>query len=172
MVQANRGTSTAALAGAIPAETSCARAPASFSCSESAWSANDLSASVLGRARLLGVHRGDFLELLGVVERRHLIEQLADVAFEHVVELMSREVDAMVGDAALREVIRANLFGSFAGAHLAAPILGDRVLLFLHLHFIETRAQHFHRLRAILDLRLLILLRHDDAGGDVREANS
>ena len=111
----------------------------------------------------------DLLQLLGVVERRDLIEQLGHVAFEHGVQLVGREVDAVVGDAALREVVGADLLGPLAGAHLAAPLLGDGVLLLLHLHLVETRAQHLHRLRAVLDLRLLVLLRHDDAGRNVRE---
>src|SRR5439155_9308277 len=33
------------------------------------------------------------------------------------------------------------------------------------------RPQYLHGLRAILDLRLLVLLRNDDAGGDVCDAN-
>ena len=41
----------------------------------------------------------------------------------------------------------------------------------LHLDFVEPGAQHLHRLRAVLDLRLFVLLRDDDAGRDVRDAH-
>ena len=70
-----------------------------------------------------------------------------------------------------REVVGADLLRALAGADLAAAILGDRVLLLAQLHLVEPRAQHLHRLRAVLDLRLLVLLRDDDAGRDVRDAD-
>ena len=78
---------------------------------------------------------------------------------------------AVIGDAALREVVGADLLGPFAGAHLAAALLGDRVLLLAHLDFVEPRAQDLQRLCAVLDLRFLVLLRDDEAGGDVRDAH-
>ena len=77
----------------------------------------------------------------------------------------------MVGDAVFLEVVGADLLGALAGADLAAAILRDRFLLLVHLHLVEPRPQHLHRLRAILDLRLLVLLRDDDAGRNVREAD-
>ena len=115
--------------------------------------------------------RRRFLELLGVVERDDGIEDLGHVAFEHVLQLVRREVDAVIGDAALREIVGADLLGALAGADLAAAVLRDRVLLLAHLHLVEARAQHLHGFRPVLDLRLLVLLRHDDAGRDVREAH-
>ena len=77
----------------------------------------------------------------------------------------------MIGDAALREVVGADLLGSLAGAHLAAAILRDGFLLLAHLDLVEPRAQHLHRLRAILDLRLLVLLRDDQPGRQVRDSD-
>ena len=50
-------------------------------------------------------------------------------------------------------------------------VLGDRFLLFAKLHFVETRPQDLHGLCAVLDLRFLVLLRDDDAGRDVGEAD-
>src|SRR5262249_21116411 len=75
-----------------------------------------------------------FLQLLGVEERNPLVEDLAGVALEHVVQAMRGEVDAMVRDTALREVVGSYLLRPFAGADLAAPLLGDRLLLLAHLH--------------------------------------
>ena len=99
------------------------------------------------------------------------VDQLVEVAVERRVELVHREADAVVGDAVFLEVVGADLLGALAGADLRAAILGDRVLLLLHLHLVEARAQHLHRLRAVLDLRLLVLLRHDDVGREVGDAH-
>ena len=75
-------------------------------------------------------------------------------------QLVRREVDAVIGHAALREVIGANLLGAIAGADLALALLGDGVVLLLQLRLVEADAQHLHRLGAVLDLRLFVLLRH------------
>jgi hypothetical protein len=83
---------------------------------------------------------------------RDLIDQLAQFAGQHVVQSVCSEIDAMVGDPALRKIVRPDLFRPFPGADLPATLPGDRVLLLLHLHFIEARAQHLHRLCAVLDL--------------------
>ena len=53
---------------------------------------------------------------------------------------------------------------------LASKLLELRLLLF-HLQIEQPRLQHLHRLRAVLVLRPLVLARHDDAGGDVCDAD-
>ncbi len=65
---------------------------------------------------------------------------------------MHRVADPMIGDAVLAEVVGPDLLGAFAGAHLGLPVLGDGIVLLLHLEVVETRSQHLHRLCAILDL--------------------
>ena len=42
---------------------------------------------------------------------------------------------------------------------------------FCTLHVVQAGAQHLHRLRAVLDLRLLVLLRDDQPGRHVRDAH-
>ena len=84
---------------------------------------------------------------------------------------MRGEIDTVIRNTALGEVVGTDLLRPFAGADLPAALLRDRLLLLAHLHLVETRAQHLHRLRPVLDLRLLILLRDDDAGRDVCDAN-
>src|SRR5579871_2628867 len=49
------------------------------------------------------------LGLVLLVERR---DELVQVAVHHVVELVEREVDAMVGDAALRKIVGADALGA------------------------------------------------------------
>src|SRR6185503_3749720 len=77
----------------------------------------------------------------------------------------------VVRDDVVAEVVGADLLGPLAGADLAAAILGDRVLLLAQLDLVEAGAQHFHRLRLVLDLRLLVLLRDDDAAWQVGDAD-
>src|SRR5438552_537509 len=144
----------AASSGRTPASVSRARASAIFSERDGSALMSD---------------RGRFFQLLGVVEGGELIDQLAGIALEDVVQAVGREVDAVIGDAALREVIRADFLRALAGADLAAALLRHRLLLFADLHLVEARAQHLHRLRAVLDLRLLVLLRHDEPRWNVRQ---
>src|SRR5207302_7573234 len=78
---------------------------------------------------------------------------------------------AVVGEAVLGEVVGADLLGALAGADLGAARGGLLGLLPLALQLVEPRAQDAHRLVLVLELRLLVLHRDDDAGRDVRDAH-
>src|SRR5262245_65967927 len=80
---------------------------------------------------------------------------------------MQCEPDAMIGDASLREVVGANPLAPLAGPDLAAPIRGDCRLLLLLGALEESRLEHAHGLRAVLDLRALVLARYDEAARQV-----
>src|SRR5438093_559953 len=84
---------------------------------------------------------------------------------------MEGEADAMVGDAGLREVVRPDALAALAGTNLAAPVGRDRGLLLFLRSLEQPRLQDAHRLRAILDLRALVLARDDETGGNVRDAD-
>src|SRR5262245_45015923 len=90
-------------------------------------------------------------------------------ALEHVGELVSGEADAVVGDAALGKIIGADALGAVAGSDLAAAVLGALGVALGALELVEARAQHLHRLRLVLVLRLLILLADDEAGRQVSD---
>src|SRR5262249_35843876 len=45
-------------------------------------------------------------------------------------------------------------------------------LLFLHLKFVKTRTQNFHRSRAVLMLRAFVLTGDNDAGWQMRQSHS
>jgi hypothetical protein len=92
------------------------------------------------------------LQSIGLGARHELVDHRIDVALERVLQLMHREVDAVIGDAVLFEVVGADLLGSIAAADLAAALLRDRVLLLAHLDLVEARAQHLQRFRAVFDL--------------------
>src|SRR5437667_11738955 len=80
-----------------------------------------------------------------------------ELAIHHLVELMQRQADAMVGDAVLREVVRPDLLAAVAGADHGTPLRPYLFLLLLELHLIEARAEHAQRLGAILNLRFFVL---------------
>src|SRR5690348_18514148 len=68
--------------------------------------------SMSGRSGRVGVDLGGLFQLLGVVEGIHLVEDLDDVAVEHVVKTMGGKADAMIRDPALREIVGADLLGA------------------------------------------------------------
>ena len=77
----------------------------------------------------------------------------------------------MVGDAVLGEVIRADALAAVDGADLAGPVgrcVGLRLLFGQRL---QPGREHLHRARLVLQLGALVLARHDDAGGQVRDAH-
>src|SRR6202011_1753854 len=106
--------------------------------------------------------------LLGLLQ---LHDQLLHVAVEDHLDVLEVLVDAVVGDAVLRVVVRADLLAAVAGADLA---LAQRRFGFFALAALvggELRAQHVHRARAVLQLRALLAARHHDAAGFVRDAD-
>src|SRR4051794_2154128 len=114
------------------------------------------------RGGLLGEAAPLLIVLEGVGER-------GEVALEHLVEVVRGDLHAVVGDAPLGEVVGADLLRPLARPHLRGagggllgPALGLRAL-------VEPRAQHAHRLLAILELRLLVLHGDDDARRLVRD---
>src|SRR5271156_5493276 len=56
-------------------------------------------------------------ERLLAIVRRQRVDDRIDCAVEKIVELMNRDVDAMVGYARLRKVIGADALGAVAGPH-------------------------------------------------------
>ena len=74
-----------------------------------------------------GSHRFDLLrEFFGLVLLIRAPDQLLDLAVHDVVELVQRQIDAVVGDPALREIIGADAFGAVARADL--ELAGLRLL--------------------------------------------
>src|SRR5215218_9898348 len=80
--------------------------------------------------------------LLVVLQRRRDVVELAR---EQLVEVVDGELDAVVGDAALGEVVGADLLRPLARADLRAPVGGQLGLLLGELLLVEPRAQDPHR---------------------------
>src|SRR5690606_36710682 len=126
------------------------------------------------RSRLRPPRRAscDLGELRGAVFGEQRVDDLVErLAGEHLVDLVEREIDAMVGDAALREVVGADPFRPIARADLALALGRAFGVPPLAFRLVEAGAQHLHGLRLALVLRPLVLLTDDDPGGNVGDAD-
>src|SRR5262245_13507859 len=97
--------------------------------------------------------------------------ELAEIAVEHLVEAVDRELDPMVGHAVLREVVGPDLLRPLARPDLRPARRRKLGLLFLPFELVEPRAEDTHRLDSILELRLLVLHGDHEARREVRDAN-
>src|SRR5437763_9805003 len=102
-------------------------------------------------------------ELGGAVGFDQGVEQLVEVAGQHLVELVDREPDAVVGHPVLLEVVRADLLRPAAAADLGPPGARQLVGLALLLGLEEAGPEDPHGLVLVLELALLVLAGDDDA---------
>ena len=77
----------------------------------------------------------------------------------------------MVGDSVLREIVGSDALGPVHRANLTLPHDGCRGIDLLLLAGEHTGTQHPHPCLTVLQLRLLVLHRHDDSGGEVGDAH-
>src|ERR1700694_4198424 len=104
--------------------------------------------------------------------RRQRIDQFTQrFARDHLRKLVEGEVDAVIGDAALREIIGADALGTVAGADLLATIRRARRVDALAFGVVDAGAQDVHRRRAVLMLRAAVLHADHDAGRNVGDAD-
>src|SRR4051812_35483697 len=94
--------------------------------------------------------------------------ELVELPGEHARDVAARDLHAVVRHAVLREVVGADLLRACPSADLSGALRRHLRLLRRQLDLIEPRAQHPHRLLPVLELRLLVLHRHDEAGRLVR----
>ncbi len=92
-----------------------------------------------------------------------------EVAVEDLRKRVDRETDPMVGDPVLFVVVGPDLLGAFARSHLRAPHRRTLARLLGQLLLVEACPQHPHRLEFVLQLGLLVLTGHDDAGRAVSD---
>ncbi len=102
---------------------------------------------------------------------RQRLGELVEATLQDPVELMDGQLDPVVGEPVLGEVVRADLLGPLAGADLRVAGGAELGAPPLELALVEARAQHAHRLLPVLELRLLVLHRDDDAGRQVGDAD-
>ena len=95
--------------------------------------------------------------------------ELVEVALEHRVEAVHGQLDPVVGDPALREVVGADLLGALAAADLRPARRRQLLVAAAPLELEQSRTQDAQRLLLVLELRLLVLHRDDEAGRQVRD---
>ncbi len=111
---------------------------------------------------------GQLLGLAGVLQG---LQHLVQVAFHDGQQLVQREVDAVVGQAPLREVVGADAVAAVAAADQALArggLLGGAFAAFL---FLDARLQHLQRLGLVAVLAAAVLAFGHDAGGQVHHAH-
>src|SRR5262249_31096989 len=104
----------------------------------------------LGRRRPLA-------EALLLVEVLQRLNHFAQVAGDDGVEVVDRQVDAVVGDPGLREVVGADALAAVAGADLALARLGALAVELLLLALVQPAAQDAHGPVVVLVLAALVL---------------
>src|SRR5256886_600632 len=111
-------------------------------------------------------------ELRRLMLGRQCIDQFAKgFARHHLRKLVEGEVDAMIGDAALRKIIGADALRPIPRPDLLATIRRARRLQTLAFGVVDTGAQDGHRHRAVLMLGTAVLHADDDAARDVGDAD-
>lgn len=92
------------------------------------------------------------------------LDHRVQVAVQDLVQVVRLEADAVVGDAVLREVVRADLLGAVDGADLAAAGVRGLPLGLLLGRGEQPGAQDAQGLLLVLELALLVLAGGDDTG--------
>ena len=123
--------------------------------------ADDLAARRAPGSRQLRAHAAVVTpaELTPAFVGRERVDDLVELAVEHAVERVHREPDAVIGDAVLLVVVRADLLGAAAALHLLAARRAHLGVLLVLLGLQQPRAQDAHRLVLVLQLALLVLAR-------------
>ncbi len=99
------------------------------------------------------------------------LDDVVEVAGQHVGQPVDREPDAVVGDPVLLEVVGADLLAPPAAADLRSPLGGALDVTLALGSFEQPRPQHLHRPLAVLQLAALVLHRHDDARRHMGDAD-
>src|SRR5439155_17170150 len=97
------------------------------------------------------------VERLRLLARGEGVDDRVELAVEHALERVQREARPVVGDAALREVVGADLLGAVARADHGPAAGGDLRLLLVPRPLEQAGAEDLERLRLVLVLRLLVL---------------
>src|SRR3989441_1756164 len=109
-----------------------------------------------------GTHALLFLRLL------QCGDQVVEFAVHHFIDVVGGEVNAVIGDAILREVVGAHLLRAITGPDLRPPFLRARSLLLGDHAVQQPRTQDLEGLDLVLQLRLLILTLHLEPGRQMR----
>src|SRR6185369_15670199 len=115
--------------------------------------------------------RHKFVHLIGLVFLRQRADQRIQITVDDFGQAIQGQIDAVVGNAALREIIGADALAAIAGADLQAARFGLRGGLLGALLVEQARLEQRQRARAVLVLAAFVLAFHDYAGRQVRDAD-
>jgi len=104
------------------------------------------------RARGLALF-GELRELLGLKLGGERIDDFIEFALHDAIELVQREVDAVVGQSALRKIVGPDAFGAVARSDETLARRGGLGLLLAQLLVADARCEHAERLFAVFVLR-------------------
>src|SRR5690349_4833614 len=152
---------------------SCSAARSSRASRSASWPNAGVSSraiSLVSAPSERGASRASPTELLLHVGKLERVDHRLDVAVHHARQVVRGEADAMIGEAALRKVVGADLRRAVARAHLQLAHARAFGLLLRHAQVEQPRAQHFHGFQLVLQLGFLVLLRDDEPRRDVRDA--
>src|SRR3954470_7757797 len=121
--------------------------------------------------RVMSDRDGPCSDRLGPLRRRQSREHVAEVAVQHRGEVVRLVADPVIGDPVLREVVGADPLAAVDGAYLAAPLVARRRGRLLTGGRQQAGAQDAERGLPVLQLALLVLRAHDDAAGQVGDAD-
>ena len=96
------------------------------------------------------------------VEFQQRRDKFVEVALHGLIELVQRQVDAVVGHAVLRKVVRANPLAAISRADLQLALRGAGIVQFLRPLFEQPAAQDPHGAGLVLVLALFILAFDDE----------
>ena len=108
-------------------------------------------------------------EALGHFGLLELGGELAEVAGHDAGEVVGGVADAVVGDAALREIVGADLLRAVAGTDLGAAVGAVLFLLLAELHFVKPGPHDLEGALLVLALRAAVLAADVEAGGQVED---
>src|SRR5918994_3326210 len=146
--------------------------PSSISAWETPWSSDQMqiacllgsaipacrSRSVLSPIREASNVTGSGIDQLLAARHPQCIDDRVQSPVQHVIEVVHRQVDPMIGDAALGKVIGPDLGRPVTGANHRPPLACAGSFL-LRQHPVEqASAKHFHGFDLVLELGFLILL--------------
>ena len=99
------------------------------------------------------------------------IGQLFQITVHDEIQLVQRQVDAVVRHAALREIVGADALAAVARADQTLAGGGFLGLGLAQLHVLDAGGQHLHGLGLVLVLRAVVLALDHDAGRQVGDAD-
>ena len=109
--------------------------------------------------------------MFGLIGAAQGFDHFVHVAGNDLVELVQGQIDAVIGEPALRKVVGADAFTAVARTDQRAAMVGRHLIGFAVAFVLDAREQHLHRLVAVAMLRAIVLTLRHDAGRQVRDAH-